>query len=305
VLRTFSRDLGVSRNRLHQRFGAKDMLWRAAVDWGFGQMMAKLDAVGDTDADAEQQLNRYITVFVTVSACYPDLLSLINIESSTPGTVSTTSVRPTSSRAATASLRVMRELLRQKRMRPIPPETLYFLITAGGAALFGSGALAGGLFPDLGAAPEIPRHARAVADTIVRGLMRQSITVPHCSATSHWPQCGPRPDERSLAGKPAGPRDDPTYRRMVNREAPADRARRDARGVIGKNPSGDLRIISESPPRGTASVPSTANDSSLRGRRAPPRNPPRPPDVRSPDCLNSLVAGHALQSRGMLYKGGF
>ena len=35
-----SRELGVSHNLLHQRFGSKLALWHAAVDWGFGEWRA-------------------------------------------------------------------------------------------------------------------------------------------------------------------------------------------------------------------------------------------------------------------------
>src|ERR1700757_5170575 len=38
-LRTLNRELGVSHNLIYQRFGTKDELWRAAVDYGFGRLM--------------------------------------------------------------------------------------------------------------------------------------------------------------------------------------------------------------------------------------------------------------------------
>ncbi|MDT7670530.1 MAG: TetR/AcrR family transcriptional regulator, partial [Pseudonocardiales bacterium] len=34
-VRTLNRELGVSHNLLHQRFGSKEAIWYAAVDWGF------------------------------------------------------------------------------------------------------------------------------------------------------------------------------------------------------------------------------------------------------------------------------
>ena len=42
-----SRDLGVSHNLLHQRFGSKEGLWYAAVDWGFGGLADELARAAD------------------------------------------------------------------------------------------------------------------------------------------------------------------------------------------------------------------------------------------------------------------
>ncbi len=38
-VRTLNRELGVSHNLLHQRYGSKDAVWRAAVNWGFGRLV--------------------------------------------------------------------------------------------------------------------------------------------------------------------------------------------------------------------------------------------------------------------------
>ena len=40
--RTLNRELGVSHNLIHQRFGSKQALWYAAVDRAFGQQVTEL-----------------------------------------------------------------------------------------------------------------------------------------------------------------------------------------------------------------------------------------------------------------------
>ena len=42
----FNRELGVSHNLIHQRFGSKEALWYVTVDWAFGQIA---DQLADVD----------------------------------------------------------------------------------------------------------------------------------------------------------------------------------------------------------------------------------------------------------------
>jgi AcrR family transcriptional regulator len=46
-----NRRLGVSHNLIHQRFGSKEGLWYAAVDFAFGQVAEEIDI----DADMVEQ----------------------------------------------------------------------------------------------------------------------------------------------------------------------------------------------------------------------------------------------------------
>src|SRR6266550_4278041 len=73
AVRTLNRELGVSHNLIHQRFGSKLGLWYAAVDWAFGQQVTELATPFD-------QLNHAIRRFVSYSAERPELLGLMNIE---------------------------------------------------------------------------------------------------------------------------------------------------------------------------------------------------------------------------------
>src|SRR3979411_1069084 len=64
-VRTLNRELGVSHNLIHQRFGSKQGLWYAAVDRAFGQQVTELaTGVDPTVADPLDQLNYAIRRFV-------------------------------------------------------------------------------------------------------------------------------------------------------------------------------------------------------------------------------------------------
>src|SRR5260370_8862033 len=58
AVRTLNRELGVSHNLIHQRFGSKLGLWYATVDRAFGRQVAELATAFDpTLADPPAQLN--------------------------------------------------------------------------------------------------------------------------------------------------------------------------------------------------------------------------------------------------------
>src|ERR1700682_3996293 len=81
AVRTLNRELGVSHNLIHQRFGSKLGLWYAAVDRAFSQQITQLATAFDpTLADPLDQLNHAIRSFVKYSAERPELLGLMNIE---------------------------------------------------------------------------------------------------------------------------------------------------------------------------------------------------------------------------------
>ena len=80
-LRTLNRELGVSHNLIYQRFGTKDELWRAAVDYGFGRLMRHMQGLFDpTVSDPLEQLRVAVYRFVVYSADHPELVALMNIE---------------------------------------------------------------------------------------------------------------------------------------------------------------------------------------------------------------------------------
>jgi TetR/AcrR family transcriptional regulator len=170
-LRTLNRELGVSHNLLHQRFGSKWAIWRAAVDWGFGGLVGELEAADREHADPLQRLRSFIRTFVKISASRPELLRIVDAESTQPSDrldyLCATYILPMAAR-----FRPLYDLLLAAgQIRPIPPETIYYMITSGGAALYANDAMTRRLFGQLRRADsDIERYADAAADLLVGGL---------------------------------------------------------------------------------------------------------------------------------------
>jgi TetR/AcrR family transcriptional regulator len=171
-IRTLSQDLGVSHNMIPHRFGGKERLWRAAVDWGFGNLVADLaPPAGQNLTDPLDDLRAGIRRFLEHSAAHPELLALMNIEGATDSHrldhIFDNYVAP-----ATAPLgRALEQLAAAGRIRPIPLRTLHFLITSGGAAPFSLAPLARRFDPaDPLDGEHVRAHAGLVADIITAGL---------------------------------------------------------------------------------------------------------------------------------------
>jgi TetR/AcrR family transcriptional regulator len=170
-VRTLSRDLGVSHNLLHQRFGSKMAIWRAAVDWGFGGLVSQLEAADQEHAEPLERLRSFIRAFVKVSASRPELLRIMDGESTKPSErlayLCATYILPMASRLRPP----YEQLLAAGQIRPIPPETIYYMITSGGAALYANTAMTTQLFGQLPRTEsDIDRHADAAADLLIGGL---------------------------------------------------------------------------------------------------------------------------------------
>lgn len=170
-LRTLNRELGVSHNLLHQRFGSKRAVWRAAIDWGFGGLVCELEAADQEHADPLDRLSSFISTFVKVSARRPELLRIVHAESTQRSDrleyLCDTYILPMA-----AHFRPLYEqLLAAGRIRPIPLETIYYMITSGGAALYANDAMTSQLFGQVPRTEsDIERHADVAADLLVGGL---------------------------------------------------------------------------------------------------------------------------------------
>jgi TetR/AcrR family transcriptional regulator len=172
AVRTLNRELGVSHNLLHQRFGSKQGLWYAAVDRAFSQQVSQLATGFDPAlADPLDQLNHAIRRFVRYSAERPELLGLMNIEARVDGErldyIYDNYVAP-----ALAPLgRLLDHLHKHGRIRPISLRALFFLIAHGAAAPFTLAPLArrfdntDPLDPN-----QVAQQAALTADVITSGL---------------------------------------------------------------------------------------------------------------------------------------
>jgi TetR/AcrR family transcriptional regulator len=176
VVRTLNRELGVSHNLIHQRFGSKQNLWYAAVDRAFSQQITELATAFDpTLTDPLDQLNHAIRRFVHYSAERPELLGLMNIEARVESErldyIYDNYVAP-----ALAPLgRLLDHLQEHGRIRPISLRALFFLIAHGAAAPFTLAPLArhfnraDPLAPD-----QVAEQAALTADVITSGLRLNS-----------------------------------------------------------------------------------------------------------------------------------
>ncbi|MDX6590573.1 MAG: hypothetical protein QOI84_1847 [Solirubrobacterales bacterium] len=172
AVRTLNRELGVSHNLIHQRFGSKKDLWYAAVDRAFrGQIVELGTGFDPTLSDPLDQLNHWIRRFVHYSADHPELLGLMNIEGRVEGErldyLYDNYIGP-----ALAPLGVLVDHLREKgRIRPISLRALWFLIGHGAPAPFTLAPFARRFDrADPFDAKQVAEQAALTADVITNGL---------------------------------------------------------------------------------------------------------------------------------------
>jgi AcrR family transcriptional regulator len=172
AVRTLNRELGVSHNLIHQRFGSKLGLWYAAVDRAFGRQVTELATAFDpTLADPLDQLNHAIRRFVHYNAERPELLGLMNIEGRVEGErldyIYENYIAP-----ALAPLgRLLEHLRKEGRIRPISLRALFFLIAHGAGAPFTLAPLARHFDnTDPRRPKQVAEQAALTADLITSGL---------------------------------------------------------------------------------------------------------------------------------------
>jgi AcrR family transcriptional regulator len=171
-VRTLNRELGVSHNLLNQRFGSKQGLWYAAVDWGFGNLVRDLQTAYDpTVTDPLSQLGLVIRRFLEHSARHPELLGLMNIEAR-QDTERLSYVYDTYIDPATITIgRLLEHLAAEGRIRPISRRSFHLLIAHGAAAPFSLLPLARLFDPVDPLDPhEITAHADLIAELLTSGL---------------------------------------------------------------------------------------------------------------------------------------
>jgi AcrR family transcriptional regulator len=171
-VRTLNRELGVSHSLINGRFGSKEALWYATVDWAFEPLVTKLASAFDpTLTDPLDQLRIAIRTFLLFSAEHPELLGLMDIEAR-QDTDRLTYIHDTYIQPALAPIeRLLHHLADQGRIRPISLSAFHFLIAHGGAAPFTLVPLARHFDPADPLDPDaVVEHAGFVADLIIRGL---------------------------------------------------------------------------------------------------------------------------------------
>jgi len=171
-LRTLNRELGVSHNLIYQRFGTKEELWRAAVDYGFGPLVLHMQGLFDpTVSDPLEQLRLAVHRFVVYSAGHPELVALMNIEGR-QDTDRLAYIYDTYFELILKDVaRLLVHLTEQEIIRPIPLRTFHFLLAHGATAPYALLPLATKFNP---ASPQEPaaieQHANLVSTILVQGL---------------------------------------------------------------------------------------------------------------------------------------
>jgi AcrR family transcriptional regulator len=171
-LRTLNRELGVSHNLIHQRFGTKEELWRAAVDFGFGRLMRHMQGLFDpTLSDPLEQLRVAGHRFLVFSADHPELVALMNIEGR-QDTDRLTYIYDTYVEPMLKDIgRLLAHLADQGVIRPIPLRTFHFLLAHGATAPNALVPLATKFDPTSPSDPAaVEEHARLVSTVLVEGL---------------------------------------------------------------------------------------------------------------------------------------
>ncbi len=141
-VRDIARRLDVSHNLIPQRFGSKERLWYAAVDYGFGRLQEDLVREAKRlGRDELLVLRGLVGNFIEINALHPSLLQIINQEASRPGPrldyLFNTYIKPVRDFGDAWLTRLAAE----GRIAPISVTLLYFLMTHGAGGLFALPAL--------------------------------------------------------------------------------------------------------------------------------------------------------------------
>jgi TetR/AcrR family transcriptional regulator len=168
-LRTVNGRIGMSHNHLYQRFGSKASLWRAVIDWAFGPFVTYLESADDPSQDPLERLRALIRRFIEYSATRPYLASLATLEGAAPSErldyLYDNYVSPVRARFEA----ILGQLQRAGRIKPFPPEVIFFLMTSGGTAPFGQAGMAARMGADLD--PDNPAQVRCYAEQVAEILL--------------------------------------------------------------------------------------------------------------------------------------
>lgn len=169
-IRALCRELGVSHNLIHERYGSKEDLWRFAIAHGFSEMAISLvTAAAESPGDPLERLRAILIRYVELTAQRPALIRIINYEAMHPGPrldyLYTRYLQPAHD-VADAALRLLEE---QGRAIRIPAATLHFLIGHGAGGLASLPVLAGRFNPH---DPDPVTQAIDAVDLVLRGILR-------------------------------------------------------------------------------------------------------------------------------------
>jgi AcrR family transcriptional regulator len=170
-----ARDLGVSHGLINIRFGSKDDLWRASVEWGLAQLAERLD---DTprDGPVEVRLRHAVVQMLLGIEAVPALLQLVNHEATTDSPRLTFLTETIVKNRYAVLENLVREGIRSGRFRDVPENMVFLLVAHGGCALFGLKPLSRrlGLLDaanHVETQADVRARAEEVAEIVLRGIL--------------------------------------------------------------------------------------------------------------------------------------
>ncbi|MBO0853115.1 MAG: TetR/AcrR family transcriptional regulator [Nocardia sp.] len=167
-----NRELGVSHNLIHQRFGSKEALWYSVVDWIFDHAVTLLRIQPpQRDLEPLEEFREGIIRFLELQAEYPDVVRLISMEAAIEGPRLTYLYDRHIEPMLVILAEPLKPLIHEKKLTRNDLRSIHFLIANGGTAPFAMEPLALRMAPgNPGSGAALRRHARLVADTIVAGI---------------------------------------------------------------------------------------------------------------------------------------
>jgi AcrR family transcriptional regulator len=173
-LRKLNSELGLSHGTISHRYGSKERLYYAAVDHGFGGLIAEMDdEIGRRPPATDElaQVRERFRAFLVVSARRPELVRLMNQEglhaSDRLNYIFDTYTQP----ALADTLAALERLASAGVLRPLPARALFFLLTHGAAAPYTLTALSARFDPVDGPLDELA-HAELITDVTINALRR-------------------------------------------------------------------------------------------------------------------------------------
>lgn len=167
-----NRELGVSHNLIHQRFGSKEALWYSVVDWIFANAFTLLKIrPAKSGLPPMAEFRAGIIRFLELQAEYPDVVRLISMEAAIEGPRLTYLYDRHIEPMLILLAEPLKPLIRDKVLSRADLRSLHFLIAHGATAPFSMLPMAQRMAPaDPRSPAAVRRHARLVADTIVAGV---------------------------------------------------------------------------------------------------------------------------------------
>lgn len=170
-LRELARELGVSHGLMNVRFGSKDELWRAAVEWGLAHIAERLDETPQQGPVEERFRHAVVLILLAINAV-PPLLQLVNHEAMADSERLAFLTETIIKDRYSVLEDIVREGIAAGRFRDVPPHLVFLLVAHGGGAVFTLKPLSRrfGLL-DREDAAEIEALAQDVAEFALRGIL--------------------------------------------------------------------------------------------------------------------------------------